>query len=171
MRVSILKYVLFSIVICSFEYSKNELYFVNDRGIWLERNVINFRNNRILSYADNEFDLNGFYQSTLNLANQLGDCVEGKKEIEHLRNIIDSHIKEHKGSNTSLDLKNVDSKTKKIINELRKELEDVTKELDNKRSGAVAMQFLHDKRIIKKDENSSVSEHEDLKQLKIFKIF
>ncbi|SCL81566.1 Protein of unknown function (DUF2031), putative [Plasmodium berghei] len=59
MRVSILKYVLFSIVICSFEYSKNELYFVNDRGIWLERNVINFRNNRILSYADNEFDLNG----------------------------------------------------------------------------------------------------------------
>ncbi|SBW38096.1 Protein of unknown function (DUF2031), putative, partial [Plasmodium berghei] len=76
MRVSILKYVLFSIVICSFEYSKNELYFVNDRGIWLERNVINFRNNRILSYADNEFDLNGFYQSTLNLANQLGDCVE-----------------------------------------------------------------------------------------------
>ncbi|SCL82368.1 Protein of unknown function (DUF2031), putative, partial [Plasmodium berghei] len=56
MRVSILKYVLFSIVICSFEYSKNELCFVNDRGIWFERNVINFRNNRTIADADNEFD-------------------------------------------------------------------------------------------------------------------
>ncbi|SCL83981.1 fam-b protein [Plasmodium berghei] len=165
MRVSILKYVLFSIVICSFEYSKNELYFVNDRGIWLERNVINFRNNRILSYADNEFDLNGFYQSTLNLANQLGDCVEGKKEIEHLRNIIDSHIKEHKGSNTSLDLKNVDSKTKKIINELRKKLEELKKQISDKTNGELAIQPIDDKIIIKKDENSSVSEHEDFKQL------
>ncbi|SCL87898.1 Protein of unknown function (DUF2031), putative, partial [Plasmodium berghei] len=148
-----------------------ELYFVNDRGIYLERNVINFRNNRILAYADNEFDLYDFYQSTLSLASQLGDCVEGNKEIAHLRNSIDSHIKMHEENNTLPDLKNVDKKTEQLIDELRKELEDVTKELDNKRSGAVAMQFLHDKRIIKKDENSSVSEHEDLKQLKIFKIF
>ncbi|SCL81354.1 fam-b protein [Plasmodium berghei] len=165
MRVSILKCVLFSIVICSFEYAQNELYFVNDRGIYLERNVINFRNNRTLADSDNQFDLYDFYQSTLNLASQLGDCVEGNKEIAHLRNIIDSHIKKHKGSSTSLDLKNVDSKTKKKINELRKELEEVKKELDNKRNDELAIQPIENKKIIKKDGNSSVSEHEDFKQL------
>ncbi|SBW38245.1 fam-b protein [Plasmodium berghei] len=165
MRVNILKYVLFSIVICSFEYAKNELYFVNDRRIYLERNVINFRNNRILAYADNQFDLNEFYESTLSLASQLGDCFEANKEIEHLRNIIDSHIKKHIESNTSLDFKNVDSKTKKIINELRKELEELKKQISDKTNGELAIQPIDDKIIIKKDENSSVSEHEDFKQL------
>ncbi|VUC58736.1 fam-b protein [Plasmodium berghei ANKA] len=140
MRVSILKCVLFSIVICSFEYAQNHMQITN------------------LIYMD-------FYQSTLNLASQLGDCVEGNKEIAHLRNIIDSHIKKHKGSSTSLDLKNVDSKTKKIINELRKELEEVKKELDNKRNDELAIQPIENKKIIKKDGNSSVSEHEDFKQL------
>ncbi|SBW38384.1 fam-b protein [Plasmodium berghei] len=165
MRVSVLKYVLFSIVICSFEYAKNELYFVNDRGICLERNVINFRNNRILAYIDNQFDLNEFYQSTLSLASQLGDYVEGNKEIAHLRNIIDSHIKKHKGSNTSLDFKNVDSKTKKLINECRKELEELKKKIADKTNDELAIQPIENKKIIKKDGNSSVSEHEDFKQL------
>ncbi|CXH20034.1 fam-b protein [Plasmodium berghei] len=165
MRVSILKYVIFSIIIFSFEYAKNELYFVNDRGIYLERNVINFRNNRILAYADNKFDLNEFYQSTLSLASQLGDCVEGNKEITHLRNIIDSHIKKHKGSSTSLDFKNVDNKTKKIINKLRKELEELKKQIADKTNGELAIQPILDKKIIKKDGNSSVSEHENFKQL------
>ncbi|SCL86087.1 cleft-like protein 1, partial [Plasmodium berghei] len=146
--------------------SLQELYFVNDKEIYLGGNVINFRNNRILAYADNQFDLNEFYESTLSLASQLGDCVEGNKEIAHLRNIIDSHIKKHKGSKTSLDLKNVDSKTKKKINELRKELEEVKKELDNKRNDELAIQPIENKKIIKKDGNSSVSEHEDFKQLK-----
>ncbi|SCL84982.1 Protein of unknown function (DUF2031), putative, partial [Plasmodium berghei] len=142
-----------------------ELYFVNDRGIYLERNVINFRNNRILAYIDNQFDLNEFYESTLSLASQLGDYVEGNKEIAHLRNIIDSHIKKHKESNTSLDLKNVDSKTKKLINECRKELEELKKIIADKTNGELAIQPILDKKIIKKDENSSVSEHEDFKQL------
>ncbi|CXH20094.1 Protein of unknown function (DUF2031), putative [Plasmodium berghei] len=136
MRVSILKYVLFSIVICSFEYGKNELYFVNDRGICLERNVINFRNNRILAYADNEFDLYDFYQSTLNLANQVNDCNGDDEEI-----------------------------TKKIINEFRKELEEVKKEFDNKRNDELAIQSIENKKITKKDENNSVSEHENFRQL------
>ncbi|SCL86223.1 fam-b protein [Plasmodium berghei] len=166
MRVSVLKYVLFSIVICSFEYAKNELYFVNDRGICLERNVINFRNNRTLADADNEFDLNEFYESTLSLASQLGDYVEGNKEITNLQNIIDSHIKKHKESNTSLDLKNVDSKTKKLINECRKELEELKKKIADKTNGELAIQPILDKKIIKKDGNSSVSEHEGFKQLK-----
>ncbi|SBW38217.1 Protein of unknown function (DUF2031), putative [Plasmodium berghei] len=165
MRISILKYVLFSIVICSFEYAKNELYFVNDRGVYLEGNVMNFRNNRILSDADNQYDLNEFYQSTLSLASQLGDCVEGNKEIAHLRNIIDSHIKKHKGSSTSLDFKNVDNKTKKIINKLRKELEELKKQIADKTNGELAIQPIDDKMIVKKDGNSSVSEHEDFKQL------
>ncbi|SBW38120.1 fam-b protein, partial [Plasmodium berghei] len=142
-----------------------ELYFVNDRGICLERNVINFRNNRILAYIDNQFDLNEFYQSTLSLASQLGDYVEGNKEIAHLRNIIDSHIKKHKGSNTSLDFKNVDSKTKKLINECRKELEELKKKIADKTNGELAIQPILDKKIIKKNGNSSVSEHENFKQL------
>ncbi|EAA17479.1 hypothetical protein YYC_05595 [Plasmodium yoelii 17X] len=165
MRVSILKYVLFSIVICSFEYVKKELYLVNDREIYLERNIIYFRNDRILSDADNQFDLNEFYESTLSLANQFNDCNDGNKEIAYLRNIIDSHIKKHKETNTLLNLKNVDSKIKKLINKSRKELEKLAKELDNKMNGELAIQPIHDKRIIKKDENSSVSEHEDFKQL------
>ncbi|CXJ30204.1 fam-b protein [Plasmodium berghei] len=165
MRVSVLKYVLFSIVICSFEYAKNELYFVNYRGIYLERNVINFRNNRMLAYADSQFDLNEFYESTLSLANQFNDCNDGNKEITCLRNIIDSHIKKHKENNTLLDLNTVDKKTKKLINELRKELEEVKKEIDNKMKGEFAIQSIDDKIIIKKDGNSSVSGHEDFKQL------
>ncbi|CDU15841.1 hypothetical protein YYC_00080 [Plasmodium yoelii 17X] len=165
MRVSILKYVFFSIIICSFEYAKNELYFANDRGIYLERNVINFRNDRILADVDDQFDLNGFYKSTLSLASQLSDCTEGNKEIAHLQNIIDSYIKKHKESNTLPDLNNLDKKTKKLVNELRTELEKIKKELDNKMNGELAMQPIHDKRIIKKDENSSVSEHEDFEQL------
>ncbi|VTZ71433.1 fam-b protein [Plasmodium yoelii] len=168
MRVSILKYVFFSIIICSFEYAKNELYFANDRGIYLERNVINFRNDRILADVDDQFDLNGFYKSTLSLASQLSDCTEGNKEIAHLQNIIDSYIKKHKESNTLPDLNNLDKKTKKLVNELRTELEKIKKELDNKMNGELAMQPIHDKRIIKKDENSSVSEHEDFKQLESF---
>ncbi|SBW38099.1 fam-b protein [Plasmodium berghei] len=165
MRVSVLKYVLFSIVICSFEYAKNELYFVNDKGIYLEGNVINFRNNRILADVDKEFDLNEFCQSTLSLATQLGDCIEDNEEIAHLRNIIDSHIKKHEESNTSIDLKNVDSKTKQLINEFRKELEELKKHITDKMNGELAIQPIDDKIIIKKDENSSVSEHEDFKQL------
>ncbi|CDU16855.1 fam-b protein [Plasmodium yoelii] len=165
MRVNILKYVFFSIVICSFEYAKDELYFVNDRGIYLERNAINFRNNRILADADNQLDLNEFYQSTLSLASQFSDCIEDNKEITKLRNIIDSHLN-NKECNTILDLKNVDSKTKKIINKFRKELEEAKKMVDNQRNDELPIQRIHDKIIVKKDENSSVSEHEDFKQLK-----
>ncbi|CDU15838.1 fam-b protein [Plasmodium yoelii] len=167
MRVNILKYVIFSIIICSFEYAKNELYLVNERSINLERNVTNFRNNRILADVDNQFDLNDFYQSTLNLVDQFNDCNDDE-EITKLRNIIDSQIKKHKESNTLPDLNNVDKKTKKLVNELRTELEEIKKELDNKMNGELAMQPINDKRIIKKDENSSVSEHEDFKQLESF---
>ncbi|SCL84197.1 fam-b protein [Plasmodium berghei] len=138
MRVSILKYVLFSIVICSFEYGKNELYFVNDRGICLERNVINFRNNRILAYADNEFDLYDFYQSTLNLANQVNDCNGDDEEI-----LID----------------------KNHTNQIRYLHMLVKKEFDNKRNDELAIQSIENKKITKKDENNSVSEHENFRQL------
>ncbi|CXI58821.1 fam-b protein [Plasmodium berghei] len=165
MKVRILKIFFFSIIICFFEYVKNELYFVNDRGIYLEMNVINFRNNRILVYADNEIDLNEFYQSTLSLASQLGDCVEGNKEISHLRNIIDSHIKKHKENATLPNLNNLDKRTKKIIYKLQKELEEVKKELDNKSNSEITTKLIQDKIITKTGENNSVSEYEDFKQL------
>lgn len=128
-------------------------------------NVINFRNNRILVYADNEIDLNEFYQSTLSLASQLGDCVEGNKEISHLRNIIDSHIKKHKENATLPNLNNLDKRTKKIIYKLQKELEEVKKELDNKSNSEITTKLIQDKIITKTGENNSVSEYEDFKQL------
>ncbi|CAD2098129.1 fam-b protein [Plasmodium vinckei] len=164
MRVSIFKFVFFSIIICSFEYVQNELHYVNERSVSLERNIINFRNNRILAYADNQFDLYNFYQSTSSLANQFSDYNDADDEIAKLQNIIDSHIKKHRESNTTPNLNNADEETKKIIHELRKELEEAKKELDNISINELEIQPIHDKRKLKKDENMSVSEHENFKQ-------
>ncbi|KEG04433.1 hypothetical protein YYE_00006 [Plasmodium vinckei vinckei] len=133
MESRILKFVFFSIIICSFEYAKNELYYVNERSIYLERNIIYFRNNRILEYIDNQFDLYDFYESTLNLANQ-----------------FNSRIKNHKGSNISPNLNNVDGKTKKLIHKIQKELNEAKKELDNIKNDKLAIQPIQDKRITKK---------------------
>ncbi|ETB59948.1 hypothetical protein YYC_03298 [Plasmodium yoelii 17X] len=155
MRVSILKYVIFSIVIWSFEYPKNELYYANERTICFENNITNFRNNRILADADNRFDLNSFYESTLSLANQFNEYNDDDEEITKLRNIIDSHIKKHEESNTLPDLKNLDKKTKKLIHGLHKEIEETKKELDNIKNNKLAIESI---------ENNSVSE-EDFKQL------
>ncbi|CDS44033.1 fam-b protein [Plasmodium yoelii] len=156
MRVSILKYVFFSIIICFFEYAQNE--------ICHERNIIKFRSNRILGDVENQFDLNDFYESTLNLVNQLND-YDDDEEMMFLRNTIDSHIKEHKENNTLPDLNNVDKKTKKIIRKLQKELEEVKKELDNKRNNEIAIQPKKNKKIKKKEENNSVSNDEDSTEL------
>ncbi|CAD2097541.1 fam-b protein [Plasmodium vinckei] len=170
MRVFIFKFVFFSIIICSFEYAKNELYYANERRIYLERNVINFRNNRILADADNQFDLYDFYQSTLSLANQFSGYIDDK-EITNLRNNIDSHIKKHKENNTFSNLNNVDEKTKNVFYKLQKELEEVKKEFDNKRNSGLGIQSTHNKRIIKKDENNFVSNHENFKHLENEEIF
>ncbi|ETB63240.1 hypothetical protein YYC_00079 [Plasmodium yoelii 17X] len=156
MRVCIFKYVFFSIIICFFEYAKNKLYLVNERSVYLERNVINFRNNRILANAENQFNLNDFYQSTLSLVNQFND----NDELRYIRNTINSQIRKHKKKNTLPNLNNVDKKTKKLIDEIQKELE-VKKEFGNKKDYKLIIQPIHDKRIIKKDENNSVSEHEN----------
>ncbi|SCL98386.1 fam-b protein [Plasmodium chabaudi chabaudi] len=155
MRVFILKLVFFSIIICSFEYAKNELYYVNERSIYLKSNVINFRSNRILADTDNQFDLNNFYESTLSLANQFSEYIDDvdDDEITNLRNNIGSRIKSHKENNTLPNLNNVDKKTRNLIHELQKELEKVKKEIDNIKNGELAIQPIHDRRIIKKDEN------------------
>ncbi|CAD2102399.1 fam-b protein [Plasmodium vinckei] len=165
MRARVLKFVLFSIIICSFEYVQNELYFIYERNICLERNVPNFRNNRILADPDNYFDLNDFYQSTFSLVNQLNDCNDDDEEITNLRNMIDSHIKKDNEGNILLDLNNVDRKAKKLIHKLRNELEKVKKEIDNIRNGELETQPVQNKRITIKNENNSVSEHEDFNEL------
>ncbi|CAD2114524.1 hypothetical protein YYG_05121 [Plasmodium vinckei petteri] len=168
MRIIILKFVFLLIIICFFEYSKKELYFISETRKCLEGNIIKFRNNRILAYVDDQFDLNDFYESALSLANQFSDCNDdgdNDEEITNLRNAIDSHIKNHKENNTLPNLDNVDRKTKKLIYELRKELEEAKKELDNKRNGELAIQPIQYKRIIKKYENNSLSEHEAFKQI------
>ncbi|CAD2099590.1 fam-b protein [Plasmodium vinckei lentum] len=64
----------------------------------------------ILADRDNQFDLNNFYESTLSLANQFSDYTDDDEEITNLRNIIDSRIKKHKGSNILPNLNNVDEK-------------------------------------------------------------
>ncbi|VTZ67139.1 fam-b protein [Plasmodium chabaudi chabaudi] len=155
MRVFILKLVFFSIIICSFEYAKNELYYVNERSIYLKSNVINFRSNRILADTDNQFDLNNFYESTLSLANQFSEYIDDvdDDEITNLRNDIASRIKSHKENKALPNLNNVDKKTRNLIHELQKELEKVKKEIDNIKNGELAIQPIHDRRIIKKDEN------------------
>ncbi|CAD2110698.1 fam-b protein [Plasmodium vinckei petteri] len=161
MIVSILKFVLFSIIICSYEYAQNELYFINETNKYLEKNIINFRNNRVLADADNLFDLNNFYESTFSLANQFSDYIDDDEEITNLRNAIDSHIKNHKENNTLPNLNNVDGKTKKLIYELQKELEKVKKEINNIRNAKLAIQPIQEKGIIEMDENISVSNHEE----------
>ncbi|CAD2099735.1 fam-b protein [Plasmodium vinckei lentum] len=152
MKPGILKFVFFSIIICSFEYAKNELYYVNERRIYLERNIINFRNNRILADRDSQFDLNNFYESTLSLTDQLNDCNDGDKNIINIRNLINSHIKKYKESNKLPNLNNVDEKTRREIHELQKELGKVKKELDSIRNDKLAIQPIQDKRITKKDD-------------------
>ncbi|CAD2099556.1 fam-b protein [Plasmodium vinckei brucechwatti] len=165
MRVSILKFVFFSINICSFECAKKELYFINGRNIYLEKNITNFRNNRILADADNQFDLNNFYESTLSLANQFSDYIDDDEEIKNLRNTIDSRIKKHKRSDISPNLNNIDEKTKNLIYELQKELEEVKKEIDSIRNNEIPIQPIQNKRTIINGENISVSEHEGISQL------
>ncbi|CAD2089775.1 fam-b protein [Plasmodium vinckei lentum] len=130
-----------------------ELYFIYERNIYLERNVTNFRNNRILADPDNYFDLNDFYQSTFSLVNQLNDCSDDDEEITKLRNAIDSHIKNHKENNTLPNLNNLDGKTKKLIHKIQKELNEAKKELDNKGNGELSIQPIQDKRVIKENEN------------------
>ncbi|CAD2099723.1 fam-b protein [Plasmodium vinckei lentum] len=171
MRASILKLVFFSIIICSFEYAKNELYYVNETSIYLERNLINFRNNRILTDADEHFDLNYFYESIVNLADQLNDRKDDDKDIKKTRNIINSHIKEYKESNTLPNLNNVDKKTKRKIHKLQKELEEVKKELDNIKNDKLEIQPIQDKRIVIKGENISVSNYEGPKGLEYLRSF
>ncbi|VEV57592.1 fam-b protein [Plasmodium vinckei vinckei] len=121
-------------------------------------------NNRILTDVDNQFYFNNFYELNLNLVNQFNDCNDDK-EIIHLRNIINSHVKKYKESNTLPNLNNVDKKTKKLIYKLQKEFEEAEKEIDNIRNDELAIKPIQDKRITKKDENISLLEHEDFKEL------
>ncbi|KEG01399.1 hypothetical protein YYE_03495 [Plasmodium vinckei vinckei] len=145
MKVSILNLFCFQLLF--------EFYFINERNIYLERNIINFKNNRILADADNQFDFNHFYESTLSLTNQLNDYNDDDEDIIYLRNIIDSHIKKYKESNTTPNLNNVDGKTKKLLHKIQKELNEAKKELDNERNGELSIQPIQDKRVIKKSEN------------------
>ncbi|KEG02414.1 fam-b protein [Plasmodium vinckei vinckei] len=165
MRISILYFVFFSIIICSFEYGKNILHFINERNVYLERNIINLENNRILADGDKQFDLNHFYESTLSLVSQLNDHNDDDEVIKKIQNIIDSHINKHKESNTLPNLNNVDKKTKKLIYELRKELDEVKKEIDNIRNNKLAIQPIEDKRIVNRHEVVSVSNYEGLNGL------
>ncbi|VEV54739.1 fam-b protein [Plasmodium vinckei vinckei] len=165
MITSILKYVLLSIMICSFEYTQNELYYANERSIYLQSSVINFRNNRTLADADNQFDLNHFYESALDFVNVYNAYNDDDKEMACLLNMINSHVNKNKENNTLPNLNNISEEAKKLIYELQNELEEAKKELENLRNGKLEIQPIQDKNITEQDEYNSVSEHEGIKQL------
>ncbi|VTZ81099.1 fam-b protein [Plasmodium yoelii] len=155
MKVSILKFVFFSIIICFFEYAQNELYYINERNICFEMNVTNFRNNRILADGDNQFNLYEFYESTSSVENQFNDNDNDDEKTISIRNTIDLHVKKDKKSKKLLYLKNVNKKRKKLIHEHHKEIEETEKEIDNINNNKLAIEPI---------ENNYVSE-EDFKQL------
>ncbi|VTZ75036.1 fam-b protein [Plasmodium yoelii] len=166
MRVSILKYALFSIFICSFEYGKNELC--------LERNIINIRNNRILSDGDNQFNLHEFYESTSSVENQVNDHDNDDEKNISIRNTVDSHVKKNKKSKKSLYSKNVDKKRKKLIHGHHKEIkeieeieeiEETEKEIDNTNNNKLAIVPIENNSVSEELENEGnivVSEHYEI---------
>ncbi|SCL90235.1 fam-b protein [Plasmodium chabaudi adami] len=158
MRVSILKFVFLLIIICFFEYTKKELYFISETTKCLERNIINFRNNRILAYLDDQFDLNDFYESPLNIVDQFIDYIGDDKEMTNLRYDIATRIKPHIKNNKLPNLNNLDRKTKKLIYKLQKRLKQAKKEFYNKKNAELAIHPKQDKRIIKNYENTLETE-------------
>ncbi|CDU16591.1 hypothetical protein YYC_03526, partial [Plasmodium yoelii 17X] len=152
MRVNILKYVIFSIIICSFEYSQNELC--------LGRNVINFRNNRVLTDVDNLLDLNDLSQSTVNLVNQFDENDSDDDGIIYMRKIINSHIKEQTKNNTLPKLSSLNKRTKKIVNKLLTELEKAKKELSSHKDDEMKKKLIEDEQMTIKDENFKQFENE-----------
>ncbi|CAD2091031.1 fam-b protein [Plasmodium vinckei lentum] len=166
MRFSILKYALFLIIIWSFLYAQNEICFMNKRTKYIERNIINFRNNRILADIDIKFDLNHIHELTLSVVNQLieHNCNDG--DIVVLPFIINIFVKNQGESDTLPDLNSFDIITKMLIHAHQKELEKLKKELDNLWDCELEIQLIHDKKMLKKDKNISVSKPEHFKQLK-----
>ncbi|EUD69747.1 hypothetical protein YYG_04967, partial [Plasmodium vinckei petteri] len=145
--------------------SLQELYFINERSIYFERNIINFRNNRKLADPDNQFDLNNFYESALDFVSAFNDYNDDDEEMTCLLNMIDSHVNKNKENNTIFNLNNVSEETKKIIYELQKELEEAKKELDSIRNAKLEIQPIQDKKITEQDEYNYISEHEGINQL------
>ncbi|SCM19237.1 fam-b protein [Plasmodium chabaudi adami] len=135
----------------------SELYFVNE-SIYLERAAINFRNSRMLADIDNQLNLNKLYQSPLSRANQFNGYNDADKKIANLQNIIDPHIEKDKENNTLLDLDNIDEEKKKLIYELRKEIEEEQKKFASSRNNRLAMYSIQNRSITKMDDNNYISE-------------
>ncbi|SCL91470.1 Protein of unknown function (DUF2031), putative [Plasmodium chabaudi chabaudi] len=83
------------------------------RIIYLGRNVINFRNNRILADVDNQFYLNNFYESNLNLVDACND-----DEIKCIQYVIDKHVKKFKVSSMLFELKGINMGMKFLIHKV-----------------------------------------------------
>ncbi|CAD2084030.1 fam-b protein [Plasmodium vinckei lentum] len=64
------KIVIFPVIICSLEYTKNILHDVRrGKHVHSQTSSINFRNHRILEGSKNQFDVNYFYESVMSVAN------------------------------------------------------------------------------------------------------
>ncbi|CDU16182.1 fam-b protein, partial [Plasmodium yoelii] len=136
-----------------------ELYYVNERTICFERNIINFSNNRILADGDSQFNLHEFYESTSSVENQVNDHDNDDEKNISIRNTVDSHVKKNKKSKKSLYSKNVDKKRKNLIHGDHKEIEEIEetkKVVDNINNNKLAIAPI---------ENNSLSEEEDFKEL------
>ncbi|SCM19291.1 fam-b protein [Plasmodium chabaudi chabaudi] len=71
------KILIFPVIICSLECSKNVLYDVKrGQNVYSQAGSINFRNNRILEGSRNKFDINYFYDSVVSIV----DLKDGDEE-------------------------------------------------------------------------------------------
>ncbi|SCM19233.1 fam-b protein [Plasmodium chabaudi adami] len=71
------KILIFPVIICSLECSKNVLYDVKrGQNVYSQAGSINFRNNRILEGSRNNFDINYFYDSVMSIV----DLKDGDEE-------------------------------------------------------------------------------------------
>ncbi|ETB60833.1 hypothetical protein YYC_02139, partial [Plasmodium yoelii 17X] len=97
---------------CIYLFYINLILLFDVLELCLERNIINIRNNRILSDGDNQFNLHEFYESTSSVENQVNDHDNDDEKNISIRNTVDSHVKKNKKSKKSLYSKNVDKKRK-----------------------------------------------------------
>ncbi|CAD2095725.1 fam-b protein [Plasmodium vinckei] len=71
------KIVIFPVIICSLEYTKNILYNVKKgKHVYSQTSSINFRNDRILEGSRKEFDIDYFYESFVSIANLVDNDEE-----------------------------------------------------------------------------------------------
>ncbi|SCL94588.1 Protein of unknown function (DUF2031), putative, partial [Plasmodium chabaudi adami] len=126
------------------------------------------QHNKIDSSSNNELANKATLESVKNkvLKFELIEYNVDDDLIMILRMTIKPYAKKHKENSTLPDLNKANIATKFLLREQQKQLEEMKKELDNLRNDELETKRVRDKRILKKDENNSVSEHKGFEKLK-----